>query len=155
MVTRQRTISSLQIGHTSREEAAAAAAWSTFSRETLEPMSCVSRVGAGEFEFWELRDTELSDGDRRLTFLLWRDAGAGETAGDSDRPLPRIRPPPRDLREVILGGLLAEERSKKGDVKRTAFLAVLGGHSSRVQQGKYDRGEAGLLEGRGPIGGTR
>lgn len=67
-------------------------------------MSWVSRVEAGELEVCELRETELSDGDSRLTFLLCWAVGAGGTAGERDLPLPRMRPPPRDLREVILSG---------------------------------------------------
>lgn len=59
------TISSLQIGHTIRavaELAAAFAADSPFSSETLEAMSCGSKDGG--VEDWELSESELADGER-------------------------------------------------------------------------------------------
>jgi len=61
-------ISSLHIGHTSFELAEAAAALSGWSSATFELMSCVSTVDAGEVEGWELSETELSEGDSKLTF---------------------------------------------------------------------------------------
>ncbi|KAI9663125.1 MAG: hypothetical protein M1821_008173 [Bathelium mastoideum] len=51
----------------------------------------------------ELSDTELSEGDRMLLVLVeFRLCCGVATAGDSDRPLPRIRPPPSDRREVMV-----------------------------------------------------
>lgn len=62
-------------------------------------------MGAGVFEVEELSDKELSDGESKLVLrACW---GDGETAGESDLPLPNILPPPRVLPEVmvaIMGG---------------------------------------------------
>lgn len=81
--------------------------------------SLVSAVLAGLFEVWLLSDNELSEGDSRLALRTWLcgawsvcvDAcagdcaceGAGDTAGDRFLPLPSTRPPPRDLREAMVG----------------------------------------------------
>jgi hypothetical protein len=53
--------------------------------------------GRGETEVCELREMELSEGDRRFAFGLC----GGGTAGDSDLPLPRTLPPPRALLDII------------------------------------------------------
>ena len=114
------TISSLHIGHTSLELAEAAAALSALSKDTLEIMSCVSVVEAGLFEACEFNETELSEGDSRLTFRLCCGRGKGETAGDTFRPLPKTLPPPRDLPEVMtargwwFGGSSCHFRCRRG-----------------------------------------
>jgi hypothetical protein len=93
------------MGHTSRFEAAAAAAtaWPPAPSRTFVPMSSLLDV-------WELRETELAEGESRLALRAWAWAWAwawGEGDGDEGRAgerwreLPRIRPPPRDLREVM------------------------------------------------------
>ena len=111
------TISSLHIGHTSLELAEAVAA---LSKDTLEIMSCVSAVEAGLFEACEFNETELSEGDSRLTFRLCCGGGKEETAGDTFRPLPKTLPPPRDLPEVMIardwwfGGLSCHFRCQRG-----------------------------------------
>ena len=111
------TISSLHIGHTSLELVEAAAA---LSKDTLEIMSCVSAVEAGLFEACEFNETELSEGDSRLTFRLCCGGGKEETAGDTFRPLPKTLPPPRDLPEVMtargwwFGGSSCHFRCRRG-----------------------------------------
>jgi hypothetical protein len=98
---RQRTISSLHMGHTSRLDALAAA-FSLGPSSTLLPMSSlVSAVLAGLLDVCELSDTELSEGARKLALRPWRACGCGEMAGDRFLPLPSTRPPPRDLREAM------------------------------------------------------
>lgn len=95
----QHTISSLQIGQTIRELAAAAAwaeAWSP--RATREVRSSLS-VDRGVLEAWELSDTELSDGESRS---VGRDSGFFATGGARFFPLPRTLPPPRLLLAAII-----------------------------------------------------
>jgi hypothetical protein len=101
------------MGHTNRELAEAAALLSGLTSDTCEVISCVSAVDAGLLDVWEFKETELSEGDRRLTFRLCcggREAAAGERL----LPLPRTRPPPRDLREVMMESLAEMEGSSCG-----------------------------------------
>lgn len=76
--------------------------------------SLASAVLAGLLDVWLLSDSELSEGDSRLALRTWlccacgacnacACGGAGDTAGDKFLPLPSTRPPPRDLREAIVG----------------------------------------------------
>lgn len=66
--TRQQwlTISSLQMGQTSRFEAPAAAFSEVPTRTLLEMSSLGSAVLAGLFDVCELNESELSDGDSKL-----------------------------------------------------------------------------------------
>jgi hypothetical protein len=93
---RMPTISSLHIGHTSLLEALAAAAFSVLASRTLLPISSlVSVVLAGLTEVCELRDSELSEGDSKLTLRLWwwwGGRGCGETAGERLCPVHVRRP---------------------------------------------------------------
>ena len=125
---------------------ARAAAFSLGPSSTLLPMSSLaSAVLAGLIEVWLLSDNELSEGDSRLALRTWlcgacsvcADAcagdcacacagdcaceGAGDTAGDRFLPLPSTRPPPRDLREAMVG---EEGLELLGDVASAAWLAV-------------------------------
>lgn len=105
-----RTISSLHIGHTSLLDALAAAFSFELSKTLLEMSSRVSAVLAGLLDVWELNETELSEGDSRLALRWWACCGrvtaAGEAAaGDRFLPLPRTRPPPSDLREVMMSAV--------------------------------------------------
>lgn len=85
---------------------ALAGALSVLPRSTLLLMSSlVSAVLAGLFDVWELRETELSEGDSRLALRRCCEGGCGETAGDRFFPLPSTRPPPRDLPEVMIEGV--------------------------------------------------
>jgi hypothetical protein len=113
------TISSLQMGHTSRFEAAAAAtALSPDPSRTFVPMSSLLDV-------CELSETELTEGESRLALRRWAGEAAGDaaawgdsgcvdddgTAGERCRPLPSTRPPPRDLREVMDGKMGVVDKS--------------------------------------------
>lgn len=93
------TISSLHIGQTSRE-LAAAAAWAEpcSSRATRDVRSSFS-VDMGVLEVCELNDTELSEGDSRPICLGWGGCGGGGAARPF--PLPSTRPPPRLLRAAM------------------------------------------------------
>jgi hypothetical protein len=85
-------MSSLQMGQTRRELAAAAPTGPLFdSRAIREAMSSVSVV-----EVWELdaSDRELSEG------VSWC-GRCGWTAGDNERPLPKTLPPPNVRREAM------------------------------------------------------
>lgn len=99
------TISSLQIGHTIFELAAAAGAEPCSSRATLEVMSSFS-VDTGVLEVSLPSDTELSDGESRPggrnTAALLAGSGGG-AAGGAARPfpVPSTLPPPKLLREAI------------------------------------------------------
>jgi hypothetical protein len=133
----RRTISSLHMGQ-ARRLLARAAAFSLGPSSTLLPISSlVSAVLAGLLEVWLLSDNELSEGDSRLALRTWlcgawsvcTDAcagdcaceGAGDTAGDRFLPLPSTRPPPRDLREAMVG-----EEELLGRGASAAWLAVRG-----------------------------
>ena len=93
------------MGHTSLLDALAAVVPVEPAASTLLPMSSrVSAVLAGLLDVWELSETELSEGESRLALRRWTAAGCGEGAwGDRFRPLPRTRPPPKDLREAMFG----------------------------------------------------
>lgn len=96
---------SLQMGQTRRELAAAAPTGEALaSRATLEAMSSVSVV-----EVCELSETELSEGVSCC-------GRCGMTAGERVRPLPKTRPPPRDLRDAI-----RESRYRHEADSRTVF----------------------------------
>lgn len=97
------TISSLHIGQTILE-LAAAAAWAVpcSSRATRAVMSSFS-VDIGVLEVWELSDMELFEGDKAPD---GRRSGLFGTGGARFLPLPSTRPPPRLLREAILSRLL-------------------------------------------------
>ena len=115
------TICSLQMGHTRRLEALAAA-WSLGPSRTLLLMSSrVSAVLAGLLDVCELSERELSDGDSRLGWWRWWAGGwgemAGDTAGDRFLPLPSTRPPPRDLREAM--------RASVEELSRESWVAML------------------------------
>lgn len=88
------------MGHTSLELAAAtaAAALSLLPRETFAVKSWGSRVGAGELESCEFRETDDSEGESKLVFLLC----CGRIAGDNVCALPRTRPRPRVLPEDMM-----------------------------------------------------
>lgn len=101
------------MGHASRELAEAAALFSGFTSDTCEAISWVSAVEAGLLDVWEFKETELSEGDKRLTFRLCCE-GREAAAGERLFPLPRIRPPPRDLREVMMESLANMEGSSCG-----------------------------------------
>jgi hypothetical protein len=60
-------------------------------------------VLAGLFEVWELSETELSEGDRKLALRRWWAGGWGDMACAGERflPLPSTRPPPSDRREAM------------------------------------------------------
>jgi hypothetical protein len=135
----RRTISSLHMGQ-ARRLLARAAAFSLGPSSTLLPISSlVSAVLAGLLDVWLLSDNELSEGDSRLALRTWlwlcgawsvcADAcagdcacdGAGDTAGDRFLPLPSTRPPPRDLREAMVG-----EEELLGRGASAAWLAVRG-----------------------------
>jgi hypothetical protein len=62
-----------------------------------------SAVLAGLFEVWELSETELSEGDRKLALRRWWPGGWGDMACAGERflPLPSTRPPPSDRREAM------------------------------------------------------
>lgn len=101
------------MGHTSLLVAAAATAacppgtWLSFPRLTLDARSCVSNAVAALLSLaCSLRELSLGAGDSKLAFLLCCGAGdvgfEGTTAGESERPLPRMRPPPRDLPEAFI-----------------------------------------------------
>lgn len=80
------------------------------SRATLDVRSSVSDE-MGVVDVCELREMELSEGDRRLVLRVWLwllwvlelclCCALAATAGDNDLPLPRMRPPPSDLRAAI------------------------------------------------------
>jgi hypothetical protein len=114
----ERTISSLQMGHTSLLEALAAAL-AVGTASTLLPMSSlVSAVLAGLLDVWELSETELSEGDSRLALRRWTADGCGEAAaGDRFLPLPSTRPPPKDLREAMIGSVESRRGVVGGHVK--------------------------------------
>jgi len=65
-------------------------------------MSSVSEE-IGVVDACELKDIELSEGDRKLVFRLCcgLDVAIAASAGDSDFPLPKILPPPNDLRAAM------------------------------------------------------
>lgn len=92
------TISSLHIGQTILE-LAAAAAWAVpcSSRATRAVMSSFS-VDMGVLEVCELRDIELLDGDRAPE---GRNCGLTGTGGARFLPLPSTLPPPRLLLAAI------------------------------------------------------
>jgi hypothetical protein len=98
----QLTISSLQMGQTSRLEALAAAFSAAGSKTLLVMSSRASAVLAGLLDVCELSDRELSEGDSKLALRRWWAGGRGDTAGDRLRPLPSTRPPPRDLPEDMM-----------------------------------------------------
>lgn len=87
-------MSSLQMGQTRRELAEAAPPTGPLldSRATLLAISSVSVVEVCELE---ASDRELSEGVSCC-------GRCGMTAGDSERPLPKTRPPPNVLRDAIL-----------------------------------------------------
>lgn len=101
------TISSLHIGQT-RRELAAAAAWAEpcSSRATRDVRSSFS-VDMGVLDVCELNDTELSEGDSRPICLGW-----GGAVGGAARPLPlpSTRPPPR-LRRAAMTGIMTSKLS--------------------------------------------
>lgn len=71
---------------------------------TREVKSSVS-VEIGVLEAWELRETELSEGESKLVFrecccACWCCLAA--TAGDRFLPLPSTLPPPSDLRAAMI-----------------------------------------------------
>ena len=49
-------------------------------------------------ELDDVSEVVLAEGDSRLEFL----AGCGTTAGDRERPLPNILPPPIFLLDIVL-----------------------------------------------------
>ena len=102
-IDQSHTISSLHIGQTILE-LAAAAAWAVpcSSRATRAVMSSFS-VDIGVLEVWELSDMELFEGDKTPD---GRRSGLFGTGGARFLPLPSTRPPPRLLREAILSRLL-------------------------------------------------
>jgi hypothetical protein len=103
------------MGQTSRELAAAAAAacpggegtGSGVERETRDTRSWASVGVLAPVETWEEMSDSEGAGERRLELRLcccaavagfeerpWFEVAA--TAGESERPLPRMRPPPRE-----------------------------------------------------------
>ena len=92
------TISSLQIGQNSLDAKADAAAVPPLScsTETLEVRSRAS-TDSCDVEGEELTESELTEGDNKLGFLV----GKGFTVGSKDLPLPRILPPPRLLFDIF------------------------------------------------------
>ena len=65
-------------------------------------MSSVSE-DIGVVDACELNDIELSEGDRKLAFrpCCGLDVAMAASAGDRDFPLPKILPPPSDLRAAM------------------------------------------------------
>jgi hypothetical protein len=123
------------MGHTSLLEALAAA-FSVGPRRTLLLISSlVSAVLAGLFDACELSDTELSDGDSRLAFRRWTAAGCGDAAaGDKFLPLPRTRPPPKDLREAIFGSVEGSREGTSAGV-RSLQRGSCASHANGYSQG--------------------
>jgi hypothetical protein len=71
--------------------------------------SCASTVEAGELESWEFRETEDSEGDSRLVFLLCWGRGAAFVAfagGGRVFAFPRTLPRPRVLPEDMFSGVV-------------------------------------------------
>jgi hypothetical protein len=68
------------MGQTSLEPAAAAAALSLVPKETFAVRSCCSR---GELESCEVRETDDSEGDNKLVFLLCWGRGEAVVGGES------------------------------------------------------------------------
>lgn len=95
----EHTISSLQIGHT-RLEVAEVAASKVFSsrrsKDILEVRSWAS-VEVCDVEVEEFKETELVDGESRSEVCF----GKRVMAGERDRPLPRTRPPPNFLPDMM------------------------------------------------------
>ena len=125
------TISSLHIGQTSRELAVAAAAaefvFSLCSRDTRDLRSWISGGEVCAVEPEEVSDAVLADGDNRLEVL----GGCGAIAGDKERPLPMILPPPIFLTDIILD-LERPQRNRRTPIEMTAKLRTGGDLSFAV-----------------------
>lgn len=104
---------------------------SAFSRDILDVISWVSEENC-DAEACELSDTLLAEGDRTLGFVCGDGVG---TAGERDFPLPRTRPPPSVLRDMILSahgreparsGMIGTEKGERkmavpGHVRRASL----------------------------------
>ena len=88
------------MGHMSLELAEAAATEGPCSPIATRDVRSSASDDMGVVEVCELKDTELSDGESRLAFREC--CGLAAVAGDNDLPLPKILPPPSDLRAAIL-----------------------------------------------------
>lgn len=100
------TISSLHIGQTMRELAAAAACAAPCSSRAMRDVRSSFSVDIGVLEVCELRDTELSEGDSKPGLRTdWTCLGGagGCDGGARLLPDPRTRPPPRLLLADISG----------------------------------------------------
>lgn len=87
-------------------------ALSPFSRDIRDVISWVSEENC-DAEACELSDTLLAEGDRTLGFVCGDGVGP---AGDRDFPLPRTRPPPSVLRDMILSAH-GRESARSGENK--------------------------------------
>jgi hypothetical protein len=108
-------MSSLQMGQTRRELAAAAPTGPLLaSRAILDAISSVSVV-----EVWELdaSDRELSEG------VSWWGRWGLLTAGDSERPLPKTLPPPSVRRDAM--GYAKSARGRQADESVECLVLIV------------------------------